>query len=243
MSSEAGPSTGTLIHTTTSVKRERSAAASDDGDERPSKRLKDEVDADQDASGDDDDEHPADGSAAPTSADNGVPTDDDDEAFAEVVEATLIASSPAREPPVVPETRSPSQPLEGDSTALQDRFPSPREGVSLAVEAEDSDEVEFKSLPRSPAPEKKSTSHVSLGTELAEYACPICFTPPTNATLTPCGHICCGSCLFSAIKIAATRNLGQEFSAKCPVCRANIPGWDGRGGGVIGLQPKVVYSF
>ncbi|EEB92353.1 hypothetical protein MPER_09153, partial [Moniliophthora perniciosa FA553] len=40
---------------------------------------------------------------------------------------------------------------------------------------------------------------------LADYTCPICFSPPTNATLTPCGHICCGSCLFAAIKAALKR--------------------------------------
>ncbi|KAF8917276.1 hypothetical protein CPB85DRAFT_1215548 [Mucidula mucida] len=137
------------------------------------------------------------------------------------------------EPPVTLET----QPVAGDPTTLHDRVSSAPEAP--LAEAEDNDELEAKSLPTSPAPAKPA----ALGTELAEYACPICFTPPTNATLTPCGHICCGSCLFSAIKIAATRNFGQEFSAKCPVCRANIPGWDGHGGGVIGLKPKVVYSF
>ncbi|SJK99451.1 uncharacterized protein ARMOST_02752 [Armillaria ostoyae] len=40
---------------------------------------------------------------------------------------------------------------------------------------------------------------------LSSYSCPICFTPPTNATLTPCGHICCGSCLFTAVKVAKRR--------------------------------------
>ncbi|SJK99454.1 uncharacterized protein ARMOST_02755 [Armillaria ostoyae] len=40
---------------------------------------------------------------------------------------------------------------------------------------------------------------------LSSYNCPICFTPPTNATLTPCGHICCGSCLFTAVKVAKRR--------------------------------------
>jgi hypothetical protein len=37
------------------------------------------------------------------------------------------------------------------------------------------------------------------------YSCPICFCPPINATLTPCGHICCGSCLFTAIKTTTQR--------------------------------------
>ncbi|KIL59031.1 hypothetical protein M378DRAFT_181020 [Amanita muscaria Koide BX008] len=48
---------------------------------------------------------------------------------------------------------------------------------------------------------------------LSEYTCPICFSPPTNATLTPCGHICCGSCLFMAVKTTLHRGavgLGRE---------------------------------
>jgi hypothetical protein len=31
--------------------------------------------------------------------------------------------------------------------------------------------------------------------------------------------------------------------ARCPVCRAEIPQWDGRGGGVVGLKIQVVYSL
>jgi hypothetical protein len=41
---------------------------------------------------------------------------------------------------------------------------------------------------------------------LAEYACPICFCPPTRATLMPCGHVCCGECLFTAVKTTQRRN-------------------------------------
>ncbi|KAJ3514125.1 hypothetical protein NMY22_g14842 [Coprinellus aureogranulatus] len=46
---------------------------------------------------------------------------------------------------------------------------------------------------------------------LSSYTCPICFFPPSNATLTPCGHICCGSCLFTAIKSSQLRN-GMGFA-------------------------------
>jgi hypothetical protein len=41
---------------------------------------------------------------------------------------------------------------------------------------------------------------------LSAYTCPICFFAPTNATLTPCGHICCGSCLFTAVKTTMQRS-------------------------------------
>ncbi|KIJ62963.1 hypothetical protein HYDPIDRAFT_114102 [Hydnomerulius pinastri MD-312] len=82
---------------------------------------------------------------------------------------------------------------------------------------------------------------------LSAYTCPICFSPPTNATLTPCGHICCGPCLFTAVKSTLRRNMAVAFDrapvAQCPVCRAEIPGWDGKGGGVVGLKVQVVYSL
>ena len=101
---------------------------------------------------------------------------------------------------------------------------------------------------------------------LSEYTCPICFSPPTNATITPCGHICCGACLFTAVKTTLHRGAmtftrepniarfvlclvcfgifgADAVVVRCPVCRAPIPGWDGRGGGVIGLRPRVVITL
>ncbi|KAG5718459.1 E3 ubiquitin-protein ligase complex slx8-rfp subunit slx8 [Termitomyces sp. T112] len=91
-------------------------------------------------------------------------------------------------------------------------------------------------------------SHPSPAPEpLADYTCPICFFPPTNATLTPCGHICCGSCLFMAVKSTLQRgtlvNDADANVARCPVCRAPIPGWDGRGGGVIGLKARTLLTL
>ncbi|KAI0303698.1 hypothetical protein B0F90DRAFT_1708299 [Multifurca ochricompacta] len=78
---------------------------------------------------------------------------------------------------------------------------------------------------------------------LHTYTCPICFSSPTNATLTPCGHIMCGECLFTAVGAAAARIGIASLAARCPVCRAPIPKWDGRGGGVIGLQPRVIITI
>ncbi|KAJ3543558.1 hypothetical protein NMY22_g3103 [Coprinellus aureogranulatus] len=99
-------------------------------------------------------------------------------------------------------------------------------------------------LPRPPTPPPQPDL-------LSSYTCPICFFPPSNATLTPCGHICCGSCLFTAIKSSQSRNgMGFAYStfathgeALCPVCRASIPGWDGKGGGVVGLRVRSVISI
>ncbi|KAI0750249.1 hypothetical protein C8Q80DRAFT_1102048 [Daedaleopsis nitida] len=83
---------------------------------------------------------------------------------------------------------------------------------------------------------------------LAAYTCPICFSPPSYATITPCGHVLCGECLFTAVKTTIQRGAytlpnGERMVARCPVCRAPIPGWDGKGGGVIGLRPRAVFSL
>lgn len=33
------------------------------------------------------------------------------------------------------------------------------------------------------------------------YRCPICLCPPTNISVTPCGHVFCGSCLFDTLSV------------------------------------------
>ncbi|KAL5526701.1 hypothetical protein ACEPAF_8426 [Sanghuangporus sanghuang] len=103
----------------------------------------------------------------------------------------------------------------------------------------------------SPLVTPKATTSASAATvssePLAEYTCPICFSTPTNATMTPCGHVCCGECLFTAVRSTLQRAPpmpAQEPNvARCPVCRATINGWDGRGGGVIGLKPRSIISL
>ncbi|KAJ7302049.1 hypothetical protein DFH08DRAFT_991829 [Mycena albidolilacea] len=102
-----------------------------------------------------------------------------------------------------------------------------------------------RSLPPSPPPAPPPAPSRDNLEPLSAYSCPICFFPPTNATLTPCGHVCCGACLFTAVKTMAQRGVmaGERGVPKCPVCRAQIPGWDGRGGGVIGLKVRAVFSL
>ncbi|KAL4401500.1 SUMO-ubiquitin ligase [Malassezia pachydermatis] len=41
------------------------------------------------------------------------------------------------------------------------------------------------------------------------YRCPICLCPPQNVSVTPCGHIFCGSCLFDSL----ATNARQEHDA------------------------------
>ena len=63
---------------------------------------------------------------------------------------------------------------------------------------------------------------------LHTYSCPICFSSPTNATLTPCGHIMCGECLFTAVGAAAARmgiaTLAARYVKRSP--RILIPDTD-----------------
>ncbi|KIK56202.1 hypothetical protein GYMLUDRAFT_76307 [Collybiopsis luxurians FD-317 M1] len=102
-----------------------------------------------------------------------------------------------------------------------------------------------KALPPN-APASQVSPEILAEHSLSTYTCPICFCPPTNATITPCGHLACGSCLFTAIKTAQRREnrfgggAKEDGGPRCPVCRAIIPGWDGKGGGVIGLVMQTV---
>lgn len=117
------------------------------------------------------------------------------------------------------------------------------------IPSKDKGKGKAKALP-SPTPPAQAEPKGPEAEPLSEYTCPICFFPPSNATLTPCGHVCCGSCLFTAVKTTLQRgaNMGMaigvgENVARCPVCRAIIPGWDGKGGGVIGIKVRQVISL
>ncbi|KAH7884896.1 hypothetical protein F5I97DRAFT_1515139 [Phlebopus sp. FC_14] len=123
----------------------------------------------------------------------------------------------------------------------------PLASTSATTTASSSSSATSTSASASASTSTSTSNPIQRPEPLAEYTCPICFSPPTNATLTPCGHICCGSCLFAAVKSTIRRNMvvamDRAPQARCPVCRAEIPGWDGRGGGVVGLKLHVVYSL
>lgn len=61
-------------------------------------------------------------------------------------------------------------------------------------------------LPLAPTSTRIPSESKAPSEPLATYTCPICFSAPTNATLTPCGHICCGECLFTAVKTVMHRS-------------------------------------
>jgi hypothetical protein len=45
--------------------------------------------------------------------------------------------------------------------------------------------------------------------KINEFTCPVCYGIPKNATMTPCGHVMCGECLFTAVKANIRRATGQ----------------------------------
>ncbi|EJU01438.1 hypothetical protein DACRYDRAFT_107988 [Dacryopinax primogenitus] len=60
---------------------------------------------------------------------------------------------------------------------------------------------------------------------LTSYTCPICFSPPAHATITPCGHLMCGECLYNSVKANLERAMQAppgDAHPQCPVCRANL---------------------
>lgn len=156
---------------------------------------------------------------------------------------------------------SPPRKLPKDSTAPEDG-PGPSFTSELTSDPHDTQHV--SRTPTPPVPSKRAPSPPAHSSEpLSAYMCPICFCPPTNATLTPCGHICCGQCLFTAVRTTLQRAIthmaaeppepryvcpsytGSQFlkECRCPVCRAVLKGWDGRGGGVIGLKARAVITL
>jgi len=116
---------------------------------------------------------------------------------------------------------------------------------------------DLETLDETPAhvePEKTDTSNTDQtktaapasmkSTPASSYTCPICLSPPRMATLTPCGHILCASCLWDSVRSARARELDAPpllgvNASRCPVCREILKGWDWKGGGIIGLEMKV----
>ncbi|KZS94237.1 hypothetical protein SISNIDRAFT_549418 [Sistotremastrum niveocremeum HHB9708] len=60
-------------------------------------------------------------------------------------------------------------------------------------------------------PTREKTPQATASEPLGNYACPICFSAPTNATMTLCGHVMCGECLFTAVKTTMARATGPIY--------------------------------
>ncbi|KAI6004739.1 hypothetical protein EDD15DRAFT_1018193 [Pisolithus albus] len=78
------------------------------------------------------------------------------------------------------------------------------EEIAAVSSVDNASVIEEITAHHSPVP--STSAHPNTPEPLSAYTCPICFSPPTNATLTPCGHICCGPCLFTAVKATVQRN-------------------------------------
>ena len=70
-------------------------------------------------------------------------------------------------------------------------------GPEVLMMTDRRDERKPTRTPEPPAPISESIS---------EFTCPVCFSPPTFATATLCGHVMCGECLFSAVRAQIQQN-------------------------------------
>ena len=108
-------------------------------------------------------------------------------------------------PPAIPLTNldDSTQPITDAASAIAIPDADPGDEVVIISHKPRQDSID--SIEVLDEPSASSTSNTRE--PLATYTCPICFFPPTNATLTPCGHVCCGQCLFTAVKATMRRNM------------------------------------
>jgi len=60
------------------------------------------------------------------------------------------------------------------------------------------------------AAERKAQPPPAQQLLFSSYRCPICLCPPTNISVTPCGHVFCGSCLFDTLSVHARQEREYE---------------------------------
>lgn len=104
--------------------------------------------------------------------------------------------------------------VEAQPKAKKPRISIKREDESSSV-TESDDEAEILSMSNGlnviAWPPVEHTKPMQVPAEptsesISEFTCPICFSPPTFATATLCGHVMCGECLFSAVKAQMQQN-------------------------------------
>ncbi|KAJ3978921.1 hypothetical protein F5890DRAFT_1547718 [Lentinula detonsa] len=92
-------------------------------------------------------------------------------------------------------------------------------------------------LPSEPEPEPhlRESSTIPNRTPISPKPLPDLLS--THFLSLPHIHVACGPCLFIAVKTALRWEtmmmggaMGDEDGPRCPVCRAPIPVWDGKGG-------------
>ncbi|KAK0535369.1 hypothetical protein OC842_002347 [Tilletia horrida] len=78
-----------------------------------------------------------------------------------------------------------------------------------SAEPEEDQEQQQQQQPRKGSKRQREEQPAAL---LSAYNCPICLSPPVNATTTSCGHLFCGDCLFNALRTqASNRSVTERF--------------------------------
>lgn len=111
-----------------------------------------------------------------------------------------------------------SDPVE-DSAEEDIDSPVPSSHIAVASDSEllESALPPTTSLPVVPPTQAKVSANEPQ--YLHTYNCSVCLAPPKNATLIPCGHIFCGECLFTSVRIAMRNITPYGTTMARYVCR------------------------
>ncbi|KAI9790802.1 MAG: SUMO-targeted ubiquitin ligase complex subunit slx8 [Peltula sp. TS41687] len=105
------------------------------------------------------------------------------------------------------------------ATASQQQQPEATEGAGLPDgDGDENDDAMVDVLQKQMEDQIKSQQQKEKDapSKLTSLQCIICLEPPTDLTVTSCGHLFCHGCLMPAL------NTGEPSKSKCPVCRRPV---------------------